>query len=121
MRKFAPAKCEQSLRMLHRLAFAPSDQRRIPVWQQDSDWSDIHLCLLKFLSNNFYEEHYLFPMIHMLTSFHYQAFPLALNFIASGECSKAQRMLLHVEEWQQQWTAKSPQSRQECQLTRRYG
>jgi hypothetical protein len=38
------------------------------------------------------------PCVHMLTFSGDQALPLALNFIASGECLKAQRMLLHVEE-----------------------
>jgi hypothetical protein len=36
--------------------------------------------------------------VYLLTSAINQAIPLALNFIASGECLRAQRMLLYVEE-----------------------
>jgi hypothetical protein len=42
--------------MLYRMAFAPSDQRRILVRQQDSDWSDINLCGVKLLFHSLYEE-----------------------------------------------------------------
>jgi hypothetical protein len=93
--------------MLHCLAFTLPDKRRIPVRQQDSDWSDIHSRSLKCFFNSLYEEillwlisliHSLDSRAYKLTSSDYQALPLALNFIASGECLKEQKMLLHVEE-----------------------
>ena len=91
--------------MLHCLAFTSPDKRRISVRQQDSDWSDIHLRSLKFSSIPFTRRFYGPFLIHgqdskvyKLTFSGYQALSLALNFIASGECLKAQKMLLHVKE-----------------------